>query len=121
MYSFISDFLGWDKDFYDFTRAVHDNSPYKIYREEDEVTIAHNILGIDEKDLSLRVENEDCFSYLVISGKSNDGYSDYCVDSRFAFDAEKYEKIDYTIKNGILYITLLKKVPNKPEISINRV
>ena len=47
---FFDDFFGWDREFYNFERSIRDSAPYKIYRDEKEVTIIHNVLGIDEKD-----------------------------------------------------------------------
>ena len=46
--------LNWEKDFYKFTRDEKDMYPYSINKNKDgSITIVHNIVGLDKKDLKL--------------------------------------------------------------------
>ena len=117
---FFDDFFGWDREFYNFERAIRDSAPYKIYRDEKEVTIIHNVLGIDEKDLNVDIKQERNGNYLVIQGSTKDDYDEYSVESRFTIDLNKYQDIKYEIKNGLLYIHLFKKEIEKPQIRITK-
>ena len=90
---FFDDFFGWDREFYNFERSIRDSAPYKIYRDEKEVTIIHNILGIDEKDLNVDIKQERNGNYLVIQGSTKDDYDEYSVESRFTIDLNKYQDI----------------------------
>ena len=117
---FFDDFFGWDREFYNFERSIRDSAPYKIYRDEKEVTIIHNVLGIDEKDLNVDIKQERNGNYLVIQSSTKNDYEEYSVESRFTIDLNKYQDIKYEIKNGLLYIHLFKKEIEKPQIKITK-
>lgn len=120
MYNFLNDYFGWDEDFYSFKRNIHDTSPYKIYRKENECVIAHNVLGINQEDLTVEIKGEDSGYYILINGKTADDFTEYSVNSRFTIDIDKYDDASYEIKNGILYITLHKRTLDKPTLKMKR-
>lgn len=124
MFSMFDDlFFNWDKSFYNFDRIVHDQAPYKILNKDNKLVIVHNVVGIDQKDIKIDIEQEDDRSFLVISGKThNDDLNyDYTVNSRFAFNASRVDKINYKMENGLLYIEIKKKGQEKPKISISKI
>lgn len=109
--------LGWDKDFYRFDRFEKDMNPYSIKDDKEKgiITISHNILGIDKKDLKVQVIPENNKKYLVISGKTVDEITkkEYSINSRFYISDElDVEGIKSTAKNGLVYIT----IPYKKEV-----
>ena len=87
--------------------------------------IAHNILGIDKKDITLtrKIENGECF--ICIEGKTIDSITkqEYSINSRFKIDENEYNltEIKSTAQNGLLYIEIKNKKPKKVEekIAIN--
>ena len=60
MLSIFNPFL-WDKDVYQFNRLEKDMRPYSVHSdtEGNEVTLVHNVVGINKKDLSVKVVEED--------------------------------------------------------------
>ena len=56
MLSIFNPFL-WDKDVYQFNRLEKDMRPYSVHSdvEGNEVTLVHNVVGINKKDLSVKV------------------------------------------------------------------
>lgn len=109
----------WDKKGYRFNRDEKDMSPYSIIKTKDSMTIVHNILGIDKKDIKLtrKIENGD--SFICIEGKTIDSITkkEYSINSRFKIDANIYDlaEIKSTAQNGLLYIEIKNKKPAKAE------
>lgn len=115
---FLSPFdLDWDKKSYKFNRAEKDMHPYSVIDKEEETIIVHNVLGIDKKDLKVTKEKENGITYIVIEGKTKDTITnkEYSVSSRFALDENQldFSKIKSTMKNGLLYIVISTKEPEK--------
>ena len=111
----------WDKKSYKFDREEKDMHPYSIKRNEKEVLITHNVLGIDKQDLKITNEIENGITYMLIKGKTKDTISnkEYSVNSRFALDNSQLDltKIKATIKNGLLYIIIpVKQKELKKEV-----
>ena len=48
---FFDDFFGWDREFYNFERSVRDSAPYKIYRDEKEVTIKNRDWYLTDEEI----------------------------------------------------------------------
>ena len=109
----------WDRKGYRFNRKEKDMSPYSIFSNKDGMIIAHNILGIDKKDITLtrKIENGECF--ICIEGKTIDSITkqEYSINSRFKIDENKYDltEIKSTAQNGLLYIEIKNKKPKKAE------
>lgn len=102
--------LDWDKKSYKFNRDEKDMHPYSIINLEDKSIIVHNIVGIDKKDLKIKLEREGGNAYIVIDGRSKDEITKkvYSVSSRFAIDYTQLDikKATSTMNNGLLYITI---------------
>lgn len=120
MLSIFSPFL-WDKDVYQFNRLEKDMKPYSVHSdaEGNEVTLVHNVVGIDKKDLSAKVIEENGTSKLVISGETEPGLdnpkSKYSIHSEFILDGNKKIKdISSKLENGLLYVVIKYE---KPEIT----
>lgn len=106
--------LNWEKDFYKFTRDEKDMYPYSINKNKDgSVTIVHNVVGLDKKDLKLSTKVINDKTYIIIEGQTKDEITGktYSVNSKFSYDMTQYDlnNIKSTMKNGLLYITISAK------------
>lgn len=112
--SIFDDFLSpfdWDKDFYKFNREEKDTHPYSfITNPDNSMTIVHNVLGLDKKDIKLVVKEVNDKGYILISGETKDEITNkvYSINSKFDFSPRDYnlDNVTSTMKNGLLYITI---------------
>ena len=115
--NFLKPSLDWDKNSYSFNREEKDMHPYTVKMTDKECVITHNILGIDKKDIKLTREKENGTSYILISGKTEDKITGntYSVNSKFALDDTQLDlsTISASAANGLLYITIATKKPEK--------
>lgn len=117
---FLFEPFDWDKKEYSFNRKEKDMHPYSSLTNEDKsITIVHNVLGIDKKDLKVIRKNENGTSYIVITGETVDEITKqkYTVNSKFAIDEKILDlsKAKSTAKNGLIYITIPTKEV-KPDV-----
>ena len=96
------DFFNWDKPSYSFSRAVHDMSPYKLKDLGDKVVLVHNIVGVNEDDISVEVADNGGRTQLIISGTTHNDILNYDYKVNF-------KSVSYEVKEGLLYIYLYKK------------
>lgn len=110
---FYDSLFNWDRPAYKFNRAVHDMAPYKIKTLDDRVVLVHNVVGVKPEDVKVEETVEDGRHFLVISGATHNDILnyDYDVDSKFEFKPEAFDRITYSVEDGILYINLFKKAP----------
>lgn len=117
--------LFFDKNFYNFDRMVRDSYPYKVkYVDDNHTILVHNVLGLNEDDISITTDmTEDGYTYIYIRGETKDEIFDtkYSVNSRFSISNRNIDKIEYTIKNGLLYLNIYYKKVDRPAIPINKV
>ena len=113
-------FLDWDKDFYFFSRSTKDMYPYEIIRKEKECIIVFNALGISKENIKVNIDKVRGTDYLVISGEEKNEVTNkpYSVNGRFAVDANEIENIEWYVKDGLLYVYVYFKQPEKPQINI---
>lgn len=102
--------FSWDRKSYMFNREEKDMNPYSIKREENQVIIVHNVLGIAKEDLKLSRKVENYNSFIVIEGETIDEITGkkYSISSRFMIDTNELDmaRVKSTMKNGLLYITI---------------
>lgn len=107
---FLNTPFDWDKKSYKFNRDEKDMHPYSIINHEDKSIIVHNIVGINKKDLKIRLEKEAGNAFIIIEGRTKDEITNkvYSVSSRFAIDYTQLDikKATSTMNNGLLYITI---------------
>lgn len=116
------DFFNWDRPAYTFSRSVHDMSPYKIKTLEDRVVLVHNIVGVKEDDISVEIANKDGRDKLIIKGVThNDVLNyDYKINSEFDIKADMFKSVTYSVEDGLLYINLYKKEPEKTKLLVTK-
>lgn len=114
--------LDFDKEFYRFTRNLKDMYPYEIVKKDNRATVIHNVVGLSKDDIKISLEKEGKIDYLVISGEKKNEITDkiYKVDSRFAINIDEIaeEGIEWEVKDGLLYVYITFKKPEKPSIKI---
>ena len=113
--------FNWDQKSYKFNRAEKDMNPYSVYTSDTEVTIVHNVLGINKEDLRLIRKKENGMPYIIIEGKTKDAFTgkEYSVSSRFALDDTQLDlsNISSTMNNGLLYIVIPAKAQREEKIT----
>lgn len=113
--------FAWNKEVYQFNRLEKDMKPYSVHKNDNGVTLVHNVVGVDEKDLSVKLIEENGISKLVIEGETepstDSSKSKYSVHSEFILDNnKKIEDISSKLENGLLYITIKYEEPKEGSI-----
>ena len=112
--------LSWDKNFYKFTRDEKDMYPYSVQNNKDgSITIVHNVVGLNKKDVKLTTTIEEGNGYILISGETKDEITGkiYKVNSRFSCNkAYDLNNINSQMRNGLLYITIGAKKVKTPSV-----
>lgn len=113
--------FAWNKEVYQFNRLEKDMKPYSVHKNDNGVTLVHNVIGVDKKDLSVRLIEENGMSKLVIEGETEPSLdspkSKYSVHSEFILDNnKKIEDISSKLENGLLYITINYEEPKEGSI-----
>lgn len=113
--------FAWNKEVYQFNRLEKDMKPYSVHKNDNGVTLVHNVVGVDKKDLSVRLIEENGMLKLVIEGETEPSLdspkSKYSVHSEFILDNnKKIEDISSKLENGLLYITINYEEPKEGSI-----
>ncbi len=121
-YSIARELLNWDPFF--TTRPASAFSPaFEVKETNDSFVLRADLPGVDEKDLDVAVHN----GLLTVSGsrqaeerKEGESYALYerqygSFSRSFALpDMADGERIDASLKNGVLSLTIAKKAEAKP-------
>lgn len=120
MGNFLFNFIDWDRDFYSFSRGVKDMYPYEIVRRDNQSTIVFNALGISKDNCKVTFDKIKGTDYLVISGEQKNEVTGktYSVNGRFSVDFNEIQSVDWKVKDGLLYVNVYFKKPEKPKIDI---
>lgn len=96
---------------------------YEIINKDKKTILVFNACGIEEKDVSIKLELEDYSyrAYLVVSASTYNEELDktYNVFEKIAIDVDDYKEVNYEIKNGLLIVELVNNIPNTSKIKIN--
>ena len=100
----------FDSDFYRIVGDVSTKRPYKMVEQEDRLIIIHNALGISEEDIKVKVAPDGGMDVLTISGETtNEAFdSNFAINSRFYLKNDAFDSVEYSVKNGLLIIELMK-------------
>ena len=121
MLDLLFDPFTWNKEVYQFNRLEKDMKPYSVHKNDNGVTLVHNVVGVDKKDLSVKLIKGEGISKLVIDGKTeptlDSPKSKYSIHSEFILDNnKKIEDISSKLENGLLYITIKYEEPKEGSI-----
>ena len=123
IFDYIINPFDWDKNFYKFTRDEKDMYPYSVnYNKDNSITIVHNVVGLDKKDLKLSTKIADGKGWIIIEGQTKDEITGktYSINSKFTCDLKTCDLNNITslMKNGLLYITIAAQ-EKKADIKTN--
>jgi HSP20 family molecular chaperone IbpA len=112
-------FKEFDMLFNRFTRPVMDQSPYKIFRtEDDKIVIAINTLGFGKDDIKIEQEADR----LYIKGQKTLDEIDYTSSVDLGFYIGKIvndiKEINYRVQDGLTYVYIELKEKKKDTIKI---
>lgn len=118
--NFIVDFLN---DAYTFSRPLSNKASAYKRDYEDKITIIQEAYGVSEDNISVEVTKEYGSSFLKVKGSTKNDIlnATFEFSNSFKIDPDTIKAINYKAKDGLLYIDLLKKEPEKPSIEINKV
>lgn len=110
-------------DFFDLVwksweRPMKEVSAYKVMEIEDGYRIVLNALGIDKDDVKVELLQNS----LHIIGETVDDDMDYTNKVKYQFNVSRIqkdiEKIDYSLKNGLLIVNIRVETRKKKNIKI---
>lgn len=99
-------------------RPIKEVKAYKVLETEDGYQIVVNALGIDKKDIDVKVLQNT----LHIDGRTVDEDIDFTNTVRYQFNiskiVERLKKVEYTLKNGLLHVHLILEQKHKKDIKV---
>ena len=114
--------LFFDRPFYRFQRELKDMYPYEVVKKDNQVIIVHNVVGLSRNDINIKLERDERYDYLVISGEKKNEITNKIdkVDSRFKINLKQLDKdgIEWKVEDGLLYIYITYQKPKQSEINI---
>lgn len=114
--------LYFDRPFYRFQRELKDIYPYEVVRKDNQIILVHNVVGLGKNDINIKLERDERYDYLVISGEKKNEITNKIdkVDSRFKINLKQLDKdgIEWRVEDGLLYIYITYQKPKQPEINI---
>ena len=114
--------LFFDRPFYRFQRELKDMYPYEVVKKDNQVILVHNVVGLGKNDINIKLERDERYDYLVISGEKKNEITNKIdkVDSRFKINLKQLDKdgIEWKVEDGLLYIYITYQKPKQPEITI---
>jgi HSP20 family molecular chaperone IbpA len=103
-----------------WTRPVYEATGYKVIPIENGYQIVLNVLGIKEKDLTIKVDN----GVLSVSGKTENELIKFTNSVNYKFNVkdikEELEEVKYEAQDGLLILTLVVKESKENTVKITR-
>lgn len=85
--------------------------------EESNKILLVDIAGIKEKDLMIDFEEDNYSGYIIIKGKTTTSFGDFEINQKFRIPITYLSnESSYSIKDGILYITIIPQKKAKFQI-----
>ena len=114
--------LFFDRPFYRFQRELKDMYPYEVVKKDNQVILVHNVVGLGKNDINIKLERDERYDYLVISGEKKNEITNKIdkVDSRFKINLKQLDKdgIEWKVEDGLLYIYITYQKHKQSEINI---
>ena len=113
-------FLDWLEPYWSFDRVTSNKKPYTIKKDEDKCVIIHEALGIPEEEIKVELTKEGANTYLTLKGSTKNKVTGdtYRFNSAFVVDENQIKSVYKTAKDGILYVVIEYKEPDKPQIEV---
>lgn len=109
--------------FYYFDKAFNSDSvsrrTYKHITQDNKEILAVNCAGFSKEDIKIEAKSIGDKDYLYINGTPKDDVKDFIepLEIRFEIRSSLVSEIEADVKEGMLYITVVRK-DNKPKINI---
>ena len=90
------------------------NSVIGTLEKDNSITYAYDVAGMKikcEEEFINRTES----IYLIFSGKGKVLNKEFTFERTIYIDTDIYDRYDWNIKNGILYVTLYEKINPRPD------
>lgn len=85
--------------------------------EESNKNLLIDIAGIREEDLTIDFEEDNYSGYIIIKGKTTTSFGDFEINKKFKIPVTYLSnESSYSIKDGILYITIIPQKKTKFQI-----
>ena len=90
------------------------NEDFGSVEKDNSVIRAFNVAGMKIK-CEEEFVNKTQKMYLHFSGKGKILNNELCFDKTIYVDTDIYDRYDWNIKNGVLYVTLYEKINPRPD------
>lgn len=114
--------LMFDTPAYTYTRPILDGRPYQIIKDSNgkKSTIVFNALGIETKDVKIEIARENEREFLTIAAETKNTKMNrtFNISGRFGISSNEINNIEWEMENGLLYINVYFKEPERPKIPI---
>lgn len=113
-YFFTLDKLYGDKMGVVNTNELQKGLWYKYIDKDGQKVLLVDVAGVNENDLNIDFEEDSYNGYIVIKGKTSTDFGDFEINRRFKIPVTYLSNdSSYTIKDGILYITIVPQEKTK--------
>jgi HSP20 family molecular chaperone IbpA len=116
----MTDFDLFDLVLKNWTRPVYEATGYKIIPVDTGYQIVLNVLGIKEKDITIKVDR----GVLSVSGKTENELIKFTNSVNYKFNIQSIkndlEEIKYEAQDGLMILTLALKEPKENKVKITR-
>ena len=113
-------FLLFDLVLKNWTRPVYEATGYKIIPVDTGYQIVLNVLGIKEKDITIKVDR----GVLSVSGKTENELIKFTNSVNYKFNIENIKNdldgVKYEAQDGLMILTLVLKEPKENKVKITR-
>lgn len=116
----MTDFDLFDLVLKNWTRPVYEATGYKIIPVDTGYQIVLNVLGIKEKDITIKVDR----GVLSVSGKTENELIKFTNSVNYKFNIENIkndlDEVKYEAQDGLMILTLVLKEPKENKVKITR-
>lgn len=120
----MSDYFFMLDKFYENTLGIENPNSlqkgiwYKYLEDEEGYkNLLVDIAGIKEEDLTIDFEEDNYCGYIIIKGKTTTSFGDFEINKKFKIPITYLSnESSYSIKDGILYITIIPQKKTKFQI-----
>jgi len=116
----MTDFDLFDLVLKNWTRPVYEATGYKVIPVDAGYQIVLNVLGIKEKDITIKVDR----GVLSVSGKTENELIKFTNSVNYKFNIENIkndlDEVKYEAQDGLMILTLVLKEPKENKVKITR-
>ena len=94
---------------------------YRSFNNGHTSTFALECPGLSAEDIQVSLEQTNTLAYLVIKGSRTETeleQRDFSIELKVSLGERSIEKVEYTVKNGILYVNVEYKANSVEEIKV---